>query len=258
MEFVIFVAAIALLLAVTSFKQKKPRPADQKAPSPAPKNKSAPNQDLDWLNARWEAAEEARERGDFSYFNPWFFKPATTEQLNWLKEQGASLLGEPTSGQASDAIGLFDEAERADLEVLRFFKKAKPRVSKTQTKELVRQLFSDPTNTALWESRPPEGIVKLFFSVYNIKLPKEMTHILAKMKADDLTSENDQMGDVWSALDEVLDEMEDPQSREDYSIKRPSITQLASAAKSLLKEGEEIEMSSMVDRLIELYPSLER
>jgi hypothetical protein len=258
MEFFISVAVIALLIVAASFKQKRPRSAAQKTPPQASQKTTAPKQDLDWLHARWEDAEAARESGDFSYFKSWYFDPATDEQLGWLKTQGASLLGEPTYGQASDSIGLFDDADRADIEVLRFFRKTKQRASKTQAKELVRQLFSDPTNNALWESRPPEGIVKLFYSVYGIKLPKGMTHVLAKMKADDLTSENDQMGDVWCALDEVLDEMEDPQAREDYSIKKPSVAQLASAAKSLLQAGEEIDMSSIVDRLLELYPALER
>jgi hypothetical protein len=262
MEFFLFIGIVAFLVLLI-VKQKKARPAPLNKSTVSPPKQATPkhskaNQDLDWLNARWAAAEAAKDSGNFSYFKEWYFHPATAAQLEKLKDEGASLLGEPTKGQATDALGMFEDADSNDIEVLRFFKKSKPRISNTEAKELIRLIFSEPESADLWSNRPPAGIVKIFCSIYGMKLPKGMTHTQAKVKIDDLISADEKMESVWLELEDVLDELDDAQSREDYSLKKPSTTQVASAAKSLLQGGHDIDTSSIVDRLIELYPTLER
>ncbi|SFH88239.1 hypothetical protein SAMN05216206_0613 [Pseudomonas guineae] len=153
---------------------------------------------------------------------------------------------------------MFEDADLKDIEVLRFFKKSKPRISNTEAKELIRLIFSEPENADLWFNRPPAGIVKIFCSIYGMKLPKGMTHTQAQIKIDDLISADEKMESVWLELEDVLDDLNNVQSREDYALKKPSTTQIASAAKSLLQGGHDIDTSSIVDRLIELYPTLER
>lgn len=255
-----FIFSIILLAAVLVFiiAKIKPNAALLKTSRSSTPEKPRPKQDLDWLNARWEVAEAAKESGDFSYFKPWYFDPVTPAQLEKLKAEGASLLGEPTKGQASDALGIFEDPEPEDVEVLRFFKKSKPRISSTQAKELVRIIFSEPANSELWARRPPADIVKIFCSIYGIKLPKDLTHIQAKTTVDDLASADERMETTWCELENVLDDLGDGQTREDYSIKKPSVTQITSAVKSILLNGDEIDTSSVVDRLLKLYPTLDR
>src|SRR5690606_29943643 len=153
---VIVIIAVAALLRNPGASREngaqatRPAPSDEvsQARQPRPPQRSA---DGAWLARRWQDARDAQTRGDTSSFPAWYFDSPTERQLNRLKNAGALIPPNMTKGQASDLIGLSEEPDEDDVEILKFFKVSTRDMSQTRARAEVASLFSDSANRQRWE-----------------------------------------------------------------------------------------------------------
>jgi hypothetical protein len=81
------------------------------------------NENMAWLEERWEIAKKERDTGKLVTVPHWFFEDVTDRQLQKIEEMGLKIKGgRPSKGEASDIIGLFEPVEEENEEILRFFK----------------------------------------------------------------------------------------------------------------------------------------
>ena len=271
MEYIILVGFIALVWYYFSRQGKSVGHTvsrSQSSPKQGKQDKrSQIEKDLDWLREKWHLADAHREAGDTSLFRSWYFDDATERQKRRLEELSIEAGKGITKGQASDLIGLFEFAEESDLEVLRFFKRSVKNMSETRARYEVAELLSDPENAEAWKNRPPTPLQKEFCKFFGLKLEKGATAPdVDKLIADHeekLLEEEDPRLDEWEALSDILDELSDKDMRDDYEIKKPSMTLIKKALEELSKEGTTYQDAAddvqlVVDKLIELKPDLER
>ena len=230
--------------------------------------KSSNGKDLSWLDERWKLAEKTPSSGEDQIFPEWWFKEVTDHQIEKLDELEVSVKGKKlTRGQASDLIGLHYPPDEDDLSVLKFFKVPTRGYTQTQARHQVAMLFSNPDKVTEWENRPPTQLEREFFKFFNLKIPKGTTHKTASQLIAQhqkvVEESNEELLDEWSAYVEILEEVSDPEFRESYEIKKPSLTVIRQAIEELKKNGltyrgiaDDIDL--LVDKMLELKPGLER
>jgi hypothetical protein len=229
------------------------------------KNKATGQNDVRWLEERWKLAQEHLASGTSQMFPEWYFDEATDRQLEKIKEFGLS--SEITKGQASDLIGMHEPAEQESLEVLKFFKVPTRGMKQTQARHEVALIFEDKEKVQAWKDRPPSAAQKEFFKFFGIKLAKGTTHeqttALIKKHESEMSDKNDPRLMEWNAFEQIIDELKDPDFRENYEIKKPSATLIKQAMGELQKDGnsyQEIsdDIDMLINKLIELKPEIER
>lgn len=63
----------------------------------------------------------------------------------------------------------------------------------------------------------------------------------------------------WETFESIVNDLADPETREDYNIKKPSLTAIKEALAILRATGEDADdIQAVVDQLIEMKPELER
>lgn len=221
-----------------------------------------------WLEYRWSLAKEQQFSGRGGIFPKWYFDEVTERQLQKLEELGVSVgRMEITKGQASDIIGMHEPAEEKSIEILKFFKMPTRGLKQTHARHEVAQLFQVGENVEAWEKRPPSVLQKEFFKFFGIKIPKGTTHEQAYGLIFEYESEMRNKGDPrlkeWEAYKEIIDELSDPDFREDYNIRKPSSALIKRAIAELQKEDKSYQDISedidiLIDKLIELEPELSR
>ena len=111
----------------------------------------------EWLPQRWDRSAEELASGNLVEFQRWYFDDVTERQQAKLADieelDVFKIPGKLTKGQASDLIGLFEEPDDGDLQVMKFFKVPARGVSQTKARMEVARLFMDPTNRNAWEKR---------------------------------------------------------------------------------------------------------
>ncbi|QWV11803.1 hypothetical protein [Marinobacter adhaerens] len=193
---------------------------------------------------------------------PWYHDPITEHQLNRLKEDGTKLPGRPLSkGQASDLIGLGEEVDPGQFEILKFFKvTGLPLKHGSLAAIEIDRLLSDPEKASKWINRPATPLQKEYYRYFNIPVPKGLTASEAeeKMGSDDLT---DDQSDEWFAYSELIEELQDKDFREDYDLKKPSLPIIRQAIKQHLDQGTKLDALSaddLVDTILSIKPDLEK
>ncbi|MGB5729487.1 MAG: hypothetical protein WBM52_19995, partial [Thiogranum sp.] len=169
----------------------------------------------------------------------------------------------PTKGQASDIIGLFEPPDYGDRELLKFFKVPLREMTQTRAKYLVEQLLSDPDNASAWDNRPASTEQKGFYRYFNLKVPKGLTHeedaqLFIREYRRKLTDED--WGD-YVAYGSMHEEINDPDNREDYGIKRVNLSLYRAALDELKNEGKrpsefEDDLSPFVEKIIQMQPDI--
>jgi len=263
--FIPIIIILAVIFFIT-FRTKSPKQTPvNKTSSTSPQVKKS--DDIEWLKDRWRLAEEHKKAGDTSIFQPWYFDEVTDRQLKRLEEEGYKPSKELTKGQASDLIGMTTPADDEDLAVLKYFKISRKNMNETKVRHEIALLFQDPEKFEAWKQRPPNQTQKEEAKFFGVKLPKGTSSLQAGKLISDHQSEldeNDPKFDEWDAVHEIIDELSDPDFlREDYEIKKPSFNLIVSALNELKKEGQSYrgsadDIGSVVDKLIELKPEIQR
>ena len=102
---------------------------------------------------------------------------------------------------------------------------------------------------------------------FGIKPEKGMTNSEASIRISKyesvLTEENDPKLDEWEAFEEIIDEISDSDFREDYEIKKPTISLIRNALVALQKESKSYrnvadDIDLVVNKMVELKPELRR
>ncbi|NRA27422.1 MAG: hypothetical protein HRU10_09255 [Opitutales bacterium] len=222
----------------------------------------------EWLKERWNLANESKAKRDFDLFPKWYFDPASENQLKYLEDLGVNHDAKSlTKGQASDLIGLQHEADDQDIEVLKFFKVSTGRMNQTRARHEAMRLLSEPQNAAKWEARPPSAEQKEFFKFFGLKAPKGLTLNEAEKIIRDHKRELSDKGapklDEWEHYEDILDQIADNDTRDDYDIRKPSAALIRQALKELNEDGMSYEdvvddLDVLIEKLITLKPDLQK
>lgn len=273
---VIVVIALVLLWLISSSSPKSNRKKPQRkerASDNVSKAKQAWLADVaEWLPQRWERAAQEKASGNLQEFAEWYFDEATERQqtrLADIKQLGVfKTQGKLTKGQASDLIGLFEEPDDHELAVLKFFKIPTRGVSQTKARIELTRLFSDRTNREAWERRPPTPMQKEFYHLFELPLPKSMTHDEMKADIDRWLSEMDgeeaqtfEALDTWDAYESIYTELNDTEFRRDMDLKRVSLKvyrEYMLKKKAVGVRLSDLDENDVADELLEERPELAR
>ncbi|WP_334029652.1 hypothetical protein [Alteromonas sp. P256] len=246
---------------------------------------------LDWLSAKWEVAQDKRDADeDVSFLPSWYFDSATERQYDHLSSIGVEISkGELNKGEASDIIGIFHPASDEDKVVLKFFKIPLTGLNQTKARHEIKELFENADNVKKWEHRPASQLQKEFYRFFDFKVPASLTYSDAKAFIVDFESRNEgdmdyhlegideqeakQLSDnirrnqslleEWSYFEEIVEEFDDAEFRDSYNIKKVPISMIKKAIAELRNESVNIEEAAgdvelIIDKLIELKPELEK
>lgn len=220
--------------------------------------------DSGWLKRRWAQAERERAEGELKSVPKWFFDEATDRQVEYLRKLGEKVRkGKYTKGQISDLIGIYHPPDEEDKKVLKFFKIPLKGLTQTRARYEVTLLLEDAANLEAWENRPALPLQKEFFRFFGLAMPKRLT----KKDADRIIGEHKGSGDLKERLDEwgnyksMYEEIIDPENREDYQIKKASLSQYRKAIETIRADGAKLEdlgFEDVIEKLTDLNPNLEK
>lgn len=219
------------------------------------------DENMPWLRERWEAANEQPE-DEPGLVPRWFFDDATERQLQRIEDDGLKITGgTPSKGQASDIIGLFEPPDEQNLEVLKFFKIPRAGMNQSRARHEVARLLADSSNVEAWKNRPASQTQREMYRFMGWKVPKGLTQKEAQAREHEL--DDSEKLDEWHAFSSLWDELCDPEMREDYEIKKPSLALFREAWSTLRDQGAsyddlEGDPQLIVDELLKLKPDLER
>lgn len=241
-------------------------PAERSAKRPEPK--PSVNDEIAWLKGEWKRVFDAKEAGNAlgPEFPAWYFDEVTESQLKKLESLEISVSGgQLTKGQTSDLIGLYSPIAEDDQEVLKFFKVDHKGMSETRGRHTVRGLLSEPERLEQWENRPATPVQKEFYRFFGMKVPtgltvKEATKVIAEVSNRD-DEEHDEKLEQWAAYEDIITDLSDKEMlREDFEIKKPSLSLIREAIGALVKEGEQLaglDSYTVADKIKELKPEME-
>lgn len=199
----------------------------------------------------------------------WHSDPATAFQLKkigeLMQEHGITFSissGEMTKGQASDVIGLFEDPDAEELEILKFFRVTDLKnMNQTNARDKIRELFQDEPNVAAWKNRPAYKEERDALTFMGFKPPKGMTHIDSEAKLRELAKQDNERFEEWEMMRALSDDANEPETREIYECRKISWTQFRAAYDALranVAEPDDIFEDEIIDKAIELYPKLQK
>lgn len=205
--------------------------------------------EVGYLKERWEERERANAAGERCTPKWWWDEPTErqTERLKAeLGSRGITMTFEPwTKGSVSDVIGLFEQPDDFEKDVLKFFKIPAKNQNQSRARYEVGRLLADPESKKRWDARPPDAEQKFFFDFFAIALPKGTTADGATgLRAEHerkLVETADPRMMEWEALEDIADQLDDPDTRELYEVRKLSRRTLRKALDELKAEGHPYE-----------------
>lgn len=207
------------------------------------------------LERIWEADRQFEESFKANGYG-WRYREATEAQIERIKREGYKVRGALTRGQASDVIGLNVPPDDDVTEVPRFFK-MRAMGSETEARYYTRLLLNDEENRAAWEARPASARQKACLQWHGQKIEKGLTFSAAEQHIDAL-GEDEERFERWEEIENLYDDMTDPDNLEDTELRKPTWPQFLAAVKKVTAGGADLDQSDMEDALVELYPKLRR
>ncbi len=198
-------------------------------------------------------------------FPAWYFEPMTEFQAARLADDGRNVHSSMTKGQASDLIGLGEDADEDDLEILRFFKKPARDMNGTKARHEVALLFLSDENVHAWKVRPASARTREFFKFLGIKvepgMPETTARALMASTEVELREQGDARLDQWQTFLSILEEFDDRDFRDTYDIKKPTTKQVRTVIDRFLAEGKTWEQvggapEEIAERLPDEFPTL--
>lgn len=256
-EFLIFVAIVAVVWIVASKGKSKPQSTGSKRSAPAQRQ-----------SKRVEALRDIFRSETRDLGQDWRFEAASEKQIRYLSElaedEDVSIPRSLTKGQAADAIGVFHEAEEAEVAQLKFFKVPSPgRLNQTEARVKLHELLSDPDNLEQWQNRLASSEQKDQIRFFGGKVPRGLTHPDAQEIIMVLVSSNEEISNRWDDLRMAYDDAVDPDAREFYEIKKFSWKQFCDVVEEMESAGKELsEITSdeekIYEALLQKNPALEK
>lgn len=267
MEVILLVVALIIVISVVQKSKKKSRSSLRRSPSVKLTEEKVLNGEKtarimlkhqELINKRWAYAEKNE-----SEFPAWYSKEPTNAQLNRLEKEGVltSSMKKLTRGNLSDIIGLIEKPSREETEVLKFFKIPRAQMPQTIAREHIRQLFLDPDNINKWENRGATPFQKICFAFFDIPIPKKLSVKEAETIIDEKLSEDEAIEELWCSVETIWDDINDPDAKDDYEIKKVSATSFMTTLLRLRNEGKslaDLDTYDFVDELIIDNPNLSR
>ena len=224
-------------------------------------------ENAEWLRERSDRAYQEREEGELNTVKPWYFDEATEGQLSRVDSLGLSISGgTPSKGELSDIIGLFEPVEPENLEILRFHKISTKGFNQSRARYEVAKLRADPDAVEQWQNRPATQWQKEFYQTFDFSLTKSLTYREAASFINEqsavLQEEQADRFNEWEDYESIYDDLQDPDTRESYEIKKFSVSAYRTAVLSLLEEGQSISSLAedpdiVVNRLTQQNPKLQ-
>ena len=226
------------------------------------------DENLPWLNTRWERAAQERSVKNFSTVPKWFFHKATKAQLRRLSRDGVDWPAEElTKGKASDLIGLFNKLDAEDAKVLRFFELPTEGMSQTYGREAVAKLMANPKSRTKWDGRPANKHQKAFFQLFGLEKPRPMKFGPAQQRIDEQMAAWEKTGDPraegWDEFEALVEELSDRETRKELELKAVSFKVTLETVCELVAKGQTVlavceDIDAFADELLELTPELRR
>ncbi|MBN1970364.1 MAG: hypothetical protein JW870_13430 [Candidatus Delongbacteria bacterium] len=221
-----------------------------------------------WLQERWEKARKEYESGEVISVPYWFFDKVTDRQIQKIKEIGLDYNSSSlTKGEASDIIGLFEPIEDEQEEILKFFKVSLNGMNKLRASYEIEKLFSLKDNFDSWKNREASPMQKEFYRFFDLKVPKGLTHVEAsnyiREYSSKISEEDESKFNEWDEYESIYDDIDDPDFREAYEIKKVSLSLYRSAIIELKKEGYSLsnlndDIDIVIQKIIELKPEIQK
>lgn len=256
-ELLVFAAIVAVVWIVVSKGNSKPQSVGSKQSTPA----KGQSKRVEALRDIFQS--ETRDLGE-----DWRFEAPSDRQIRYLNElaenEDVSIPRSLTKGQASDAIGVFHEADEADVAQLKFFKVPSPgRLNQTEARVKLHELLSDPVKFDQWQNRPASSEQKEQIRFFGEKVPKGLSHPEAQEIIKKLVNSNEKLSDRWDDLRMAYEDAVDPDARESYDIKKFSWKQFCDVVGEMERAGKEVsEITSdeeeIYEALLQKYPALEK
>ncbi|MGQ0751611.1 MAG: hypothetical protein ACT4PS_13840 [Betaproteobacteria bacterium] len=217
---------------------------------------------MDWLRERWRMADAEKAAGNLVHFPKWYFDDATDRQRSRLEQDGVNVSGNPTKGQASDIIGLFQDPETDLLEKLKFFDITLkgPLLNETRVRHEAAKLDSDPAKQSAWAQRPASALQKEFYRFIGERPPARLTFQQAEAYIGEAMEKlSEQQQAEWDAFESLMDEFEDREFRSDVEIRKPTPADIRAAMAALKAGGQDFDDPfDVAEKLLEMKPSLAR
>lgn len=265
MEIIIIIVIIVVIYFFSSRGRKKITDKKTKALS---KEERVLKENSVWLHERWEKARKEYKSGEVASVPQWFFDKVTDRQIQKIKEIGLDInLRSITKGEASDIIGIFEPVEDEQEEILRFFKVSLNGMNKLRASYEIEKLFSLKDNPDLWKNREASPIQKEFYRFFDLKVPKGLTYLEASNYISEYSSkisvEDESKFNEWDEYESIYDDIDNPDFREAYEIKKVSLSLYRSAINELKKEGYSLsnlndDVDIVIQKIIELKPEIQK
>jgi hypothetical protein len=244
-------------------ESKKAGTGESSLSSPQPKSKSKYN--TDWLEEKQSVLGSASSEVISKVIPKWYFDDPTSRQLSKLDEMGLDSSKVATKGEASDLIGMAEPIEDSDAEVLRFFKETTYRVSQSEGRFRAALLLADEDNLAAFKGRPATTMQKEFYRFVGEKIPKGLTSKDAYIFQSNFESEeeNESLCEQWHSYQDTYQDLCDPETREDYDLKKISLSVYREAYGQLKSAGKVsadgmFDMDELVEEITIVNPELQQ
>lgn len=202
----------------------------------------------------------------------WRQDPATDAQKRRLEEEGIKFSSAILKGEASDLIGNTIVPEDHEISILKYFKvKGITKMSQTDARKKIEEIFSDPNNKKRWEDRPAEKNQKDIYHFFKLPIPSGLNHKDADKFIGELMQDEEKL-EAWEKYEEEIDERESwfednyemmNDARDLYDCKKISKKLFKQVVESLESSGmslEQIEEDEDVffEKALEINPQLMR
>lgn len=257
---VVVAAAIYFLLGKSS---SKPSAASARHTQAA----ATESDNLDWLMGIWRKADQEQKEGKPKTFPKWFFDEATPRQMEKLASLNVRVGGgKPTKGKASDLIGLSYPIDEDDLEVLKFFKVQSKGMNQTKGRYKAQELLNEAKNRSQWENRPATQEQREFYRFFGIKVStglcmKDAENVIMKTRTKAGHDEPAKL-DQWDSYASIISDLSDKEMlKDDFEMKKPSMTLIREAVDALVIEGcplADLDVYDVAEKIRELKPDMAR
>lgn len=207
------------------------------------------------LERIWEADRQFEESFKANGY-AWRYKEATDAQIERIKREGYRVQGALTRGQASDIIGLNVPPDEEATDVPRFFK-MRALGSETEARYYTRLLLNDEENRVAWEARPASAGQRACLQWYGQKIEKGLTFKAAERQLEAL-NEDDERAERWEEIENLYDDVTDPDNLEAAELRKPSWAQFLAAVEKTAAKGGDLDQGDLEEALAEMYPKLRR
>lgn len=261
----VVLAYIIIMSLLRGHPQHKPQSKPKHVNTRYEKDIEIFNNNIDWLEKEWNILEKEKLSGSNRKFIYWFFSDPSPHMIDELENRGIILKDDkPKMGHIDDILGLYLPVRDTDKETLKGFGKSYSGLNRTKGKYLAYQLLNGSEYSKEREERAATVMQREFYKFFTHKVPNGLSYNNARNEIKEIKkSLSEEQINSWSTYESTFDEITDPDTRNDYSIKKVSLSLYRKSIDSLRKQGiswDQIEddLDIVIDEIIKLKPDIEK